>query len=115
MICLVFWMPRTLKLKVQYIVGLALYLLTSPFLTILTLLYALYHLNHFGWGKTRKTIEVETDSTTDIIIESQSRNNVSSNESDTFIPSGANTPYPNSQISDEEQMIGIARPARAFL
>ncbi|KAH8653564.1 chitin synthase-domain-containing protein [Xylariales sp. PMI_506] len=117
MACLVLWMPRTLKLKVQYAIGLVLYLFTSPFLTIGTLLYALYHLNHFGWGKTRRTIDVETDSTTGMILfpDGQGSYNTTAAPSQNFAQSGLSTPYENIGIYDEEGAIGITRPARVYL
>lgn len=31
-------------------------MVVGPFLTITVLLYALYHLDHFSWGKTRQVI-----------------------------------------------------------
>lgn len=68
MFTLVFWFPPTLKSKVQYFVGMVIYFIVGPFLTITVLLYALYHLDHFSWGKTRMVIlddetVVDNDST----------------------------------------------------
>lgn len=94
MFCLVFWMPRTPRLKVQYLAGLVIYLLTSPFMSIGILLYALYHLNHFSWGKTRIAVTDEGASTPQV---------------------SSNTTIIHSRPSDEEASIGLERPGRVYL
>ena len=65
MVTLVFWMPPTPKAKLQYIVGLLIYILTGPFMTIAVLLYTSWHLDSFGWGKTRQVISEDSDSSDD--------------------------------------------------
>ncbi|KAF2273519.1 uncharacterized protein EI97DRAFT_383471 [Westerdykella ornata] len=60
MVTLVFWMPKTGKARCQYLVGLVIYIFTGPFLTIFVLLYTTWHLDSFGWGKTRKVISEES-------------------------------------------------------
>ncbi|KAH9877748.1 hypothetical protein J1614_002965 [Plenodomus biglobosus] len=61
MFALAFWMPKTRKAKWQYIVGLVVYIFTGPFLTLYVLFYTTWHMDSFGWGKTRKVISEETD------------------------------------------------------
>ena len=56
-------MPPTRKAKMQYLVGLVIYFFTGPFLTIFILLYTTYHLDSFGWGKTRMVVSEDTDNT----------------------------------------------------
>jgi chitin synthase len=84
----------------QYLAGLVIYLFVSPFLSITILLYALYHLNHFSWGKTRRAISDESDSKAASVSEQQSEKNA------------ARTEY---RALDEEASIGLERPERVYL
>lgn len=54
MFTLAVWMPPRGKPQLQYLAGLAIYIFTGPFLCICVLLYTTYHLDSFGWGKTRQ-------------------------------------------------------------
>jgi chitin synthase len=62
MLTLVAWFPKTTKSKFQYLAGIAIYWIVGPFLTVTILLYSLWHLNHFAWGKTRKVVFEESAS-----------------------------------------------------
>nr|KAK5444925.1 hypothetical protein LTR18_004630 [Exophiala xenobiotica] len=55
-ICIVFWLPRTFRERVQYAIGCMMYVCGGPFINIMVLFYALYYVDSFGWGKTRKVI-----------------------------------------------------------
>jgi hypothetical protein len=56
------WQPRGVKARVQYLAGLFIYFFLGPFLNVIVLLYALWSIDNFAWGKTRKVVEtVETD------------------------------------------------------
>lgn len=61
-ICIVFWMPRNWLEKVQYLLGLAIYILFGPFLNLFVYVYALYNMDSFGWGKTRKVVVMDSAS-----------------------------------------------------
>jgi Chitin synthase len=54
--CIVLWIPRTFREKIQYLIGLLIYIICGPFLNILVLLYALWNMDSFGWGKTRRVV-----------------------------------------------------------
>jgi hypothetical protein len=56
-VLIVVWQPRGVKARVQYLLGLLIYFFLGPFLNITVLLYALWSLDNFAWGKTRKVIE----------------------------------------------------------
>jgi chitin synthase len=56
-VLIVGWQPRGVKARVQYLLGLLIYFFLGPFLNITVLLYALWSLDNFAWGKTRKVVE----------------------------------------------------------
>jgi chitin synthase len=56
-VSLVLWCPRGVVGRVQYILGLLIYLVCGPFLNLFVLAYALYNMDSFNWGKTRKVVE----------------------------------------------------------
>lgn len=56
-VLIVVWQPRGLKPRLQYLAGLAIYVFLGPFLNVTVLLYALWSLDNFAWGKTRKIVE----------------------------------------------------------
>jgi len=63
-ILIVVWQPRRLQERVQYLTGLFIYVVFGSFLNILVLLYALWNMNNFAWGQTRKVVkepEMETE------------------------------------------------------
>ncbi|KAK4937716.1 hypothetical protein LTR10_021726 [Elasticomyces elasticus] len=59
-ICIIFWLPRTLREKAQYALGCLMYICGGPIINIMVLFYALYYVDSFGWGKTRKVIADST-------------------------------------------------------
>ena len=56
-ILIVTWQPRRFKERIQYLLGLSMYILLGAFLNVTVLVYALYTLDNFAWGKTRKVVE----------------------------------------------------------
>jgi chitin synthase len=54
------WLPRTALERLQYLVGLAIFTVCGPFLNICVLVYALYNMDSFGWGKTRIVVTEES-------------------------------------------------------
>lgn len=59
-VVIAFWLPRTFKDSVQYLVGLFLFVVSGPFLNITVMLFACYNMDSFGWGKTRLVVADET-------------------------------------------------------
>ncbi|GME48652.1 putative glycosyltransferase family 2 protein [Neofusicoccum parvum] len=55
-ILMVFWFPRTSRERKQYLLGLFGYLIVGRLVSALILLYAMYYIDSFGWGKTRKVV-----------------------------------------------------------
>ena len=55
-VCISIWQPRGAKARVQYLLGLGMYFFLGPFLNIVVLMYALWSMDNFAWGKTRKVI-----------------------------------------------------------
>ncbi|KAH8651149.1 chitin synthase-domain-containing protein [Xylariales sp. PMI_506] len=58
---IVLWIPRTALEKVQYLAGLTIFIVCGPFLNIAVLLFAIWNMDSFGWGKTRKVISSDDD------------------------------------------------------
>ena len=54
--CIVLWIPQTFREKLQYLIGLLIYIVCGPFLNIFVLFYALWNMDSFGWGKTRRVV-----------------------------------------------------------
>ncbi|KAG5973592.1 hypothetical protein E4U55_000384 [Claviceps digitariae] len=54
--CIGFWLPRNNLERVQYFVGFAIHLVTSPFMNIIVLFYSLMYADDFKWGKTREVV-----------------------------------------------------------
>lgn len=53
------WQPRGVKDRVRYLLGLLMYFFLGPFLNIIVLMYALWGIDDFTWGKTRKVLQVD--------------------------------------------------------
>ncbi|OJD32815.1 glycosyltransferase family 2 protein [Diplodia corticola] len=64
-LCIAIWLPRTALERTQYLAGCALYVLCGPFINIAVLLYAVWNMDSFGWGKTRKVVSTDSDSDPD--------------------------------------------------
>lgn len=55
------WLPRGFKERAQYLAGLCLFVFCGPFLNITVMIFAVFNVDSFGWGKTRKVIEEDED------------------------------------------------------
>jgi hypothetical protein len=62
----VLWIPRSGRDKLQYLAGLGIHVVWSPFLTQIVLFYSLLHCDDFKWGKTREVVE-ETEEEREIL------------------------------------------------
>lgn len=60
-VCIVFWLPRTMTQRIQFLLGLCIYVVGGPFLNMYVLAYSLWNMDSFGWGKTRKIVESSED------------------------------------------------------
>lgn len=60
-----FWLVRGGALeRVRYLAGLAMFIICGPIINISILLYAIWNIDSFGWGKTRKVVACEDGSVT---------------------------------------------------
>ena len=55
-IIMVTWLPRSMRERVQFLLGLVIFVFGGPFLNITVMLFAVYNMDSFGWGKTRQVI-----------------------------------------------------------
>ena len=62
------WQPRGTRGRVQYLMGLFIYVFLGAFLNILVLSYALWNMNNFAWGRTRQVVE-EPEAVTEKVTE----------------------------------------------
>jgi hypothetical protein len=69
-IVMAIWLPRNAIERTQYLLGLAMFTICEPFINISVLLYAVFYMDSFGWGKTRQVVTEETDNDSDTCIES---------------------------------------------
>jgi chitin synthase len=69
-ICIAIWLPRNAVERAQYLIGLVIFTFCGPFINISVLLYAVYNMDSFGWGKTRQVVTEETDNDSDTGISS---------------------------------------------
>ncbi|KAG4430512.1 hypothetical protein IFR05_013998 [Cadophora sp. M221] len=68
--CMVIWLPRNLLERVQFVVGFAMHMVTSPFMNIIIIIYSLAHSDEFKWGKTRDVVE---DDASEGLLEGQEK------------------------------------------
>lgn len=55
------WLPRTMLEKTQFLLGLVEFVIFGPFINISVMIYAVWNMNSFGWGKTRRIITDDVD------------------------------------------------------
>lgn len=68
-VCISIWQPHGAKARVQYLMGLVMYFFLGPFLNLFVLCYALWSIDNFAWGKTRKVIVTPTDGDNEKVTE----------------------------------------------
>ena len=59
------WLPQTLLERTQFLVGLAGFVIFGPFINVSVMLYAVWNMSSFGWGKTRRIITDDADKAPD--------------------------------------------------
>jgi chitin synthase len=57
---IVTWLPHTPIARLRFIIGFFIYLVASPFMNMIILVYALLHCDEFSWGKTRAVSDEES-------------------------------------------------------
>ncbi|KAF0638852.1 hypothetical protein FPSE5266_00164 [Fusarium pseudograminearum] len=50
------WLPESMLERFQYLLGLFIFVILGPFLNIAVMVFAVFNMDSFGWGKTRKVI-----------------------------------------------------------
>jgi chitin synthase len=56
------WITSSWMERIQFWLGLILYVFCGPFICIAVLIYALWNMDSFGWGKTRKVVSTDHSS-----------------------------------------------------
>ncbi|PCD29220.1 hypothetical protein AU210_011760 [Fusarium oxysporum f. sp. radicis-cucumerinum] len=55
------WLPQSMLERFQYLFGLFIFVVLGPFLNIAVMVFAVFNMDSFGWGKTRKVIAETPD------------------------------------------------------
>ncbi|RFN53729.1 chitin synthase [Fusarium flagelliforme] len=50
------WLPQSMLERFQYLLGLFIFVVLGPFLNIAVMVFAVFNMDSFGWGKTRKVV-----------------------------------------------------------
>jgi chitin synthase len=50
------WLPQSMLERCQYLLGLFIFVVLGPFLNIAIMVFAVFNMDSFGWGKTRKVV-----------------------------------------------------------
>lgn len=102
------WLPETWKESVQYLCGLVIFVVLGPFLNILVMLFAVYNMDSFGWGKTRLVVK-------DDVKEKMGEKTTSDDSSGTNgqQQEGVLTEKPNNNY-DEEANVGVQHPPQSL-
>jgi len=61
-LCIPLWITKSWRERFQFWMGCACYIFCGPFINIAVLLYAVWNMDSFGWGKTRKVISTDESS-----------------------------------------------------
>ncbi|KAF2225412.1 chitin synthase-domain-containing protein [Elsinoe ampelina] len=64
-LCIPAWLHTRWKERVLFWVGCATYVFVGPFINISVLVYAVFYMDSFGWGKTRKVVSHDADAIED--------------------------------------------------
>jgi len=56
------WLPRTMRERMQYLAGLSMFVIIGPFLNLIVLVFSVWNMDSFGWGKTRMVVPDDSSS-----------------------------------------------------
>ena len=106
------WLPRTMRERVQYLAGLAMFVVLGPFLNLIVLVFSVRNMDSFGWGKTRLVVPDDADGK---VAEKASDSGQDSGTSASATQQGAMAE--KNGRSDEEASVGmpVRKPAAAHV
>ncbi|KAF7557785.1 hypothetical protein G7Z17_g425 [Cylindrodendrum hubeiense] len=55
------WLPHNLLERLQFLLGLFIFVVGGPFLNIAVMIYAVINMDNFSWGKTRKVVADDSE------------------------------------------------------
>lgn len=107
------WLPRTMRERVQYLAGLGMFVVLGPFLNLFVLVFSVYNMDSFGWGKTRVVVPDDADKDK---VAAADKNTTTSNNSESD-SAGRQQQTEKAVTGDEEANVGmpagVRRPAPA--
>ncbi|VZI04811.1 unnamed protein product [Fusarium fujikuroi] len=100
------WLPQSMLERFQYLLGLFIFVVLGPFLNIAVMVFAVFNMDSFGWGKTRKVI---AETAEDQVQEKQRLEGSSSGSNSPQLNSG------NSQVDETAAGVTVRRPTVVYV
>ncbi|KAG5821236.1 hypothetical protein H9Q74_000324 [Fusarium xylarioides] len=100
------WLPQSMLERFQYLFGLFIFVVLGPFLNIAVMVFAVFNMDSFGWGKTRKVI---TETPEDQVQEKQRLEGSSSGSNSSQLNSGG------SQVDETAAGVTVRRPTVVYV
>ncbi|KAF4444127.1 chitin synthase [Fusarium acutatum] len=100
------WLPQSMLERFQYLFGLFIFVVLGPFLNIAVMVFAVFNMDSFGWGKTRKVI---TETPEDQVQEKQRLEGSSSDSNSPQLNSGS------SQVDETAAGVTVRRPTVVYV
>ncbi|KAG4280076.1 hypothetical protein FPRO06_11409 [Fusarium proliferatum] len=100
------WLPQSMLERFQYLLGLFIFVVLGPFLNIAVMVFAVFNMDSFGWGKTRKVI---AETAEDQVHEKQRLEGSSSGSNSPQLKSG------NSRVDETAGGVTVRRPAVVYV
>ena len=98
------WLCKRWTERFQFWLGCLMYIFCGPFINIAVLCYAVWNMDSFGWGKTRKVI-VEPEVGSGMVIKSEKVEHVPATTGAVVNP--FLDPVERPDIGDEEKNVGL--------
>ncbi|CZR47581.1 uncharacterized protein FPRO_13248 [Fusarium proliferatum ET1] len=100
------WLPQSMLERFQYLLGLFIFVVLGPFLNIAVMVFAVFNMDSFGWGKTRKVI---AETAEDQVHEKQRLEGSSSGSNSPQLKSG------NSRVDETAGGVTVRRPTVVYV
>ncbi|KAI7764538.1 hypothetical protein LZL87_003743 [Fusarium oxysporum] len=100
------WLPQSMLERFPHLFGLFIFVVLGPFLNIAVMVFAVFNMDSFGWGKTRKFI---AETPEDQVQEKQRLEDSGSGSTSPQLNSGSN------QVDETTAGVTVRRPAVVYV
>ncbi|KAF4341070.1 chitin synthase [Fusarium beomiforme] len=100
------WLPQSMLERFQYLFGLFIFVVLGPFLNIAVMVFAVFNMDSFGWGKTRKVI---AETTEDQVQEKQKLDDSGSGSTPTQLSNGSD------EVDEIPAGVTVRKPAVVYV